>query len=343
MSFTDDKREVIKRYILDKIERKADGLAKNTAENFEISLNTVYRYIRELEKNQIIKKSGSEWQLVSTINSILLNRTKGDLFDEDMIYQKYIQQYIAPLNDNIKRIWHYSFTEMMNNAIEHSDSEEVVILVEQNYMNTTILLADNGIGIFKKIKDFYGYDNLDDAVRELFKGKLTTDSKNHSGEGIFFTSRVLDDFAAISAGKIFNHNNFSETLWNLSDIEELQEWQNNRGTLIFMSMSNFSNKILKEVFDMFSNDDGEFTKTRIPVKNIFDTFPVSRSQAKRLCHRFENFDEVELDFEGIDEIGQGFAHEIFVVFQNEHPDISLIPLNTMIDVKKMINHVLKSK
>ena len=54
------------------------------------------------------------------------------------------------------------------------------------------------------------------------------------------------------------------------------------------------------------------------------------------------FKEVELDFEGIDEIGQGFAHEIFVVFQNQHPEVSLLPLNMSPDVEKLIQHVKKT-
>lgn len=90
---------------------------------------------------------------------------------------------------------------------------------------------------------------------------------------------------------------------------------------------------------MFADTDGGFTKTRIPVKNIFETYPVSRSQAKRLCHRFECFQEVQLDFTGIDEIGQGFAHEIFVVFQKSHPDVKIIPQNMTKDVQRMIYHV----
>ena len=77
----------------------------------------------------------------------------------------------------------------------------------------------------------------------------------------------------------------------------------------------------------------------VPVRNIFDDFPVSRSQARRLCHRFENFLEVELDFTGIDEIGQAFAHEIFVVFQNAHKDVRLVPTHMSRDVERMIHHV----
>ena len=44
-------------------------------------------------------------------------------------------------------------------------------------------------------------------------------------------------------------------------------------------------------------------------------------------------------FDGISWMGQGFAHQIFVVFQNEHPDIRLIPKNMNADVEKMYRHV----
>ena len=213
--------------------------------------------------------------------------------------------------------------------------------ITRNALNTVIMIMDEGIGIFRKIKEYYHYHSLDDAVNELFKGKLTTDSLNHSGEGIFFTSRVLDQFAAISDGKIFTHDKFSEAIRSLEETI-LKEWKDKPGTIIYMKLSNASRKNLKEVFDMFSDEDGSFMRTHIPIKNIYDTFPVSRSQAKRLCHGFERFQEVELDFDGISEIGQGFAHEIFVVFQNKHENIKIIPINMNDDVRKMVNHVTRT-
>lgn len=56
MSFTKIKREQIKRYILEKIYENGSNIAKRTSETFEISLNTVYRYIRDMEKDGIIEK-----------------------------------------------------------------------------------------------------------------------------------------------------------------------------------------------------------------------------------------------------------------------------------------------
>ncbi len=340
MSFSKEKREQIKRYILEKVDNDPRNVVKKTTEAFDVSLNSVYRYIRELENDKIIKKRGNEYKLAVETDTRILLRSKGELEEEDSIYVKYIRRYIEDLSDNVKRIWEYSFMEMMNNAIDHSEAEAVGIGVYKSYLDTCIMIYDSGVGIFRKIKDYYGYASLDDAVSELFKGKLTTDSQRHSGEGIFFTSRVLDEFAAISDGKIFTHDKYEEVLESLDDIPEFQHWKEREGTAIVMKLSNFSNKKLSEVFDMFADVNGSFTKTNIPIKNIFETYPVSRSQAKRLCNRFDKFKEVELDFNEVDEIGQGFAHEIFVVYQNAHPEIKIIPVNMNDGVTRMLNHVL---
>jgi hypothetical protein len=39
-----------------------------------------------------------------------------------------------------------------------------------------------------------------EAVQELSKGKRTTDPLHHTGEGIFFTSKVVDLFRLVSSG-----------------------------------------------------------------------------------------------------------------------------------------------
>ena len=40
-----------------------------------------------------------------------------------------------------------------------------------------------------------------------------------------------------------------------------------------------------------------------------EDFLVARSQAKRLLERFDRFEEVVLDFDGVRQVGQGFADE----------------------------------
>jgi hypothetical protein len=209
------------------------------------------------------------------------------------------------------------------------------VIVSQNYMKTHVAIIDNGIGIFEKIKSHFGLCDLDEAICELFKGKLTTDERNHSGEGIFFTSKMMDTFLIASSGKIFTTSKY-----NSDHIIDMDEYES--GTLVLMSLSNFTHRSANEVFDLYSTFSSGFTKTRIPLKNIFDSAPVSRSQAKRVCNRLDSFQEVILDFDEISWMGQGFAHQVFVVYKNAHPQIKLSPINMNEKVSNMYNHVLGS-
>ena len=69
---------------------------------------------------------------------------------------------------------------------------------------------------------------------------------------------------------------------------------------------------------------------------------VSRSQAKRLLAGFDRFAEVMLDFEGVTEIGQAFADEVFRVFTSQHPNIRLKWMRANVQVEKMIQRAMNS-
>ena len=46
-------------------------------------------------------------------------------------------------------------------------------------------------GIFKNLLQYFSIQEVQFSLLELLKGKLTTDPTHHSGEGIFFSSRIL--------------------------------------------------------------------------------------------------------------------------------------------------------
>ena len=342
MSFSREKRETIKIYILEKIDSDTKNIAKRTTETFGITENTYYRYLRQLVDDNIIYKDQKKYRLVDKFYSFDYSINPNNPVQDDYFYKRDIFPLLLNLPQNVKDMWDYCFTEMMNNVLDHSCATEVSVNVWTNELNTTMLLLDNGIGIFRKIKEYYQFDTIDEAIMELFKGKLTTDSFNHSGEGIFFTSRISDVFAAISDGRVFTHNNYEEVSRNLDDLPGLKNVVYKNGTAILIKISNHSNKIPSDIFDRYTDEDGQFLKTNIPLKNIYERYPVSRSQAKRLVKRFERFKDVELDFKGISDIGQGFAHQIFVIYKNQHPEINIIPINMNNNVEKMINHVQRS-
>lgn len=338
MRFSDEKKRAIKDYILDKISIGTPNVSKVVSESLEINQNTVHTYINELVSDNIIKRvKRGQYELLQTEYVFELSRSNGDLRDDVYALDKYLMPLIKGFPANVKDIWQYAFSEMMNNVMDHSAAENVKLIVVQNHVETTVGIQDNGVGIFKKIKEYFDFSSLDEAICELFKGKLTTDSKNHSGEGIFFSSRLMDSFLILSDGRIFSNNKYDES-FTQSIPEEIFQ-----GTLVLMRLSNNSHKKSREIFDAFASDDGSFVKTKIPLKNIFESSPVSRSQARRVCNRLENFKIVELDCEGLEWMGQGFAHQIFVVFGTQHPEITITPINMNEAVRKMYIHVISDK
>lgn len=337
MKFKEDRKQNIKQYILEKISQKDLSVSKTVANTFSVNPSTVHAYLNELVEENVIRKiKRGQYELVSKKFSYILSRENGDLDNDIYAFDACLSQHINRFGGNVQNIWNYAFSEMINNVMDHSQADSLSIVISQDYLNTNVTIADNGIGIFQKIKDYFKLSSIDDAICELFKGKLTTDTKNHSGEGIFFSSKLMDDFFILSSGKVFTNNKYDD-----SKILDLA-LENQEGTCVIMTLSNFSHKTAKEVFDAYANVDGGFIRTKIPLKSIFDASPVSRSQAKRVANRLDKFKEVIVDFDEIEWVGQAFAHQLFVVFANAHPDIILLPVNMNDDVTKMYNHVKSS-
>ncbi len=333
MKLDAERKNAVILYILEKIQQKLKSLSVCVAETFEISPTTVHSYLKELIDQGIIKKTKrGEYDLISHSHEYKLKRSNGELDSDTHAFDVCFEEHISDLPENAKEIWEYAFTEMVNNVMDHSIAENMHVLVTQNYLNTSVMIMDDGVGIFQKIKDHFSLGSLDEAICELFKGKLTTDERNHSGEGIFFTSKMMDSFFIYSSEKIFTTSKYNNE--DIIDTNAILP-----GTCVFMSLSNFTHKSVQDVFNLFANVDGGFTKTRLPLKNIFESAPVSRSQAKRVCNRLDKFQEVTIDFADIAWMGQGFAHQLFVVYQNAHPEIKFNPINMNEAVTKMYNHV----
>ncbi len=336
MKYSSDKKQAINSYILEKISDEAQSLSKIIAETFNISTNTAHTYINHLLNDGIItKEKRGEYKLVKKEQAYSFSRGDREFKSDTLAYDVCLAPIISHLSENAKHIWMYAVSEMVNNVIDHSSAENMTVTVTQDYLKTSVTISDNGVGIFEKIKTHFNLPSLEEAICELFKGKLTTDESNHSGEGIFFTSKMMDVFRIYSSGKVFTTSKY-ESDGILNACLDLP------GTTVFMSLSNFTQKTAKDIFDEYSNDDGAFSTTRIPLKNIFDSAPISRSQAKRICNRLDKFEEVILDFKDISWMGQGFAHQIFVVYQNAHPDTTIKTVNMNESIASMYNHVVKS-
>ncbi len=333
MRFSAEKKNSIRMYILEKISQQEKGVAGYVAGELGVSPNTVHSYLKELLEEHIICKSKrGNYALVTQQQEYILERSRGELEQDTYAYDRYVYPLVCHLPDNIERIWNYGVSEMVNNVIDHSGAETLHLFVEQNYLFTRVVLIDDGIGIFKKIKEHFALSGLDEAICELCKGKLTTDAENHSGEGIFFTSKMMDTFLIMSDKRVFATTKYE-------DDRILKLAESIGGTCVGMTLSNFTNKTPAAIFDAYSDVVGGFFKTMIPLRNIFEKGPISRSQAKRICNRLEQFQEIVLDFEGIEWMGQGFAHQLFVLYAKAHPSVHLVPIHMCGDVKNMYEHV----
>ena len=327
--------ENIRRYILNYLEKSSDDVTKATARKFGITRQAVNKHLRRLRSEGVLHRSGSTRNIVYQLAQVSRWQKTYQIDTEkteEAVWIGGVRDALGDLPDNVLSIWHYGFTEMCNNAIDHSEGSLIIVGIKKTAATTEMLISDDGYGIFKKIQDALGLLDERHSILELSKGKLTTDPDRHTGEGIFFTSRMFDLFDILSGGVFYSHKIGEPNDWIL------ENEQGSNGTLVWMSLSNHTARTPKKIFDKFTSDDFSFTKTVVPVKlaRYDESELISRSQAKRLLVRVELFKTVILDFSEVEVIGQAFADEIFRVFARQHPDIEFVPINANSVIKRMI-------
>jgi len=239
----------------------------------------------------------------------------------------------ADLPENIKSIFTFAFSEMFNNAIEHSKSKTIKIEVAIRDSRLSFLVDDSGIGVFRNIMKKKQLQSEVQAIQDLLKGKTTTMPKSHSGEGIFFTSKSADIFTLNSFGNELTVTNKGPRIKDLALIK--------RGTRVIFKIALDSGLHLNDVFRRYTNlvdgSDYGFDKTEIRVRlYTVGGVHISRSQARRILSGLDKFKIILLDFEDVAVIGQAFADEIYRVFQNTYPDIEIKEENMSEGVKFMI-------
>ena len=336
MSVIRKSSEDCRTFILDNIEKYPSEIAKVVAEKFNISRQAANKHLQKLVAEKIISIAGNTKSRVYTLTpqaTLVKTYYLKDKLSEGEIWARDIKPALGLMPDNVLNIWSYCFTEMFNNVIDHSEAKKVTVELAKSAVATQIIILDDGVGIFKKIQTRLGLLDERHAVLELAKGKFTTDPANHSGEGIFFSSRACDNYHIFSGGVDFSHRFGHKEDW----IFEAARATN--GTAVIMKVKNHTARKLKKIFDQFADIDYGFTKTVVPVRltQYGDDALVSRSQAKRLLNRVDCFKTVMLDFKGVETVGQAFADEIFRVFVSQHPQVSLLEINANRDVSKMIS------
>jgi excisionase family DNA binding protein len=237
------------------------------------------------------------------------------------------------LADPALGIAQYVVTEMVNNAIDHSNGTCVSTAHERDERGRIVVaITDDGDGIFQHLADGLHLDDIRNALAELTKGKQTTDPQRHTGEGIFFSSKSVDEFTLEANGyRLIFDTVRHDVAFGESTVRE--------GTTVTVTLDPATTLTLAELFGRFTTDF-EFNRTRPRIKLYeFGVRFISRSEAKRLTVGLEKFSEVELDFARVEDIGQGFADELFRVWATDHPSTALLPIGMNSAVEFMVNRV----
>jgi len=333
-----------KKHILQLLRQRASASVKELAEAIGISRQAASRHLRDLiteglgVKEGVTKGAsfrsadhGEKSREQSIKKNLILRGLEEDVVFRDLSAWLNLQRV---LSKSAFETVNYAFTEILNNAIDHSHSEQCFVRIRTGVHDLHFGVRDYGIGIFHSIFTKFGLQDENAAVGELLKGKATTMSERHSGEGIFFTSKAADKF-------VLRSHRIELVFDRARDDIHVTTIRNRKGTEAQFTLSLRSKRKLESLFQEYAPEefDHSFERTRAHVR-LFERHCVSRSAAKRLVARLHNFKEVVLDFKEIKSLGQAFADEVFRVFMRAHPQVVLQLENLPPALVPMVRHVM---
>jgi biotin operon repressor len=334
--------------ILEYLQENQFATGKQLSEFLGISRQAVNKHLKALIQNGSIVKEGitrgavyrtpPSKRKIPSKKRLVKTYLLPDL-EEDKVFQEValLLNLRQELSKSALKIVHYAFTEILNNAIDHSASGKCRIQVSLDQYRFNFYIRDFGIGVFYSIFSKFNLPDENAAIGELIKGKTTTMREKHTGEGIFFTSKSADSV-------FFRSHKIKLIFDNQKKDVFVEEKKFIKGTEVVFSISKRSKRRLDKIFSQFAPEefDYRFERTRALVR-LFQQDYISRSEAKRLLYGLEKFKEIILDFDGVKTIGQGFADEIFRVFKKAHPDKIIKIENISPTLKPIINHVVDNK
>ena len=319
------------------LSRSSAVTAGELAQEAQITRQAAHRHLAAfVEAGFLVREGkgrGSHYRAATSIATSAEARFRYALKDlaEDDVWTEVRARVpqLAGLTDNVERILHYAMTELVNNAIDHSGGSRVDVVFANTQQVLAFEVIDDGEGIFEHLTKGLGLADPFAAIQELSKGKTTTAPDRHTGEGIFFTSKAAD-FFELESGTI---------AWRVDNVRvdtSIASVPKRQGTRVRFEVSPAKTGTLERLFAEYTKDF-EFSKTKIVVKlfQIGVRF-VSRSEAKRILQGLERFKEVVFDFRGVQDIGQGFADEVFRVWPRMHKEVTIVPENMAPAVEFMV-------
>ncbi|WP_284615736.1 ATP-binding protein [Aquabacterium humicola] len=309
------------------------------AQRLSISRTSARNQLNKLVEAQWLQRDGVSRKAVYKPGSLrqVVRRYNLDGLQEDLPWsQDFAGRF--ELKANVARIAQHVFTELLNNAIDHSGGASVTVSMRQTPTQLQLLVSDDGRGVFQTVAERFQITDPTVAMLELAKGKLTSQPQAHTGRGLFFSAKLADIFDLHANDTAFQQREWQRDQW----------WQRSRpacrvGTSVYVAICVDTERTLDQVLHRYSLDGAGygFERTVVPLKLITQEQSglESRAQARRVASRLAQFRRVELDFEGLADVGHGFTDELFRVFGAQHPELQLVPVNMAPRVAAMIGSV----
>ena len=321
------------------VERRGEVQNRDVVRALGVSPATAHRLLQALVTSGILERLGKGRAARYRLRA-LRRRFRRAALDEHRAWDEVAGEIarIRPMEPDAARSLAYAASEILNNAVDHSGGRTVEVAVSFERGGATVTtVRDDGIGVFRRVCEDFGYATPEDAIVQLEKGKLTSDPSRHSGEGLFFSSKAVTRFRLESQETAwFVDNQVHDSGIGPSDVR--------RGTRVRLEVVPGHLARLEEVFAAYTDPESlRFTRTRSTIKlaGLGKTL-VSRSEAKRLVARLTDFRHVTLDFSGVEVAGQGFCDEVFRVFARARPKVTLEPVGMNDTVAFMVGRARAS-
>jgi len=316
-------------------------LAAHVEERTGASHRAVMSALRKLVDAQWLTREGTARRPIyapGALRQVVRSYTLYGL-QEDLPWQRdFAPNFDLP--KHVMRMIQHGFTELVNNAIDHSGGSSVTVSLRQTPTHAQLLVSDDGCGVFNKICEAFDIADAQHAMLELSKGRLTSQPNQHTGRGLFFSSQLADVFDIHANGTAFQRRAWESTGWQPGRPLPRQ------GSSIYMSIARSTTRTLDQVLEAWSTDGTgiEFDQTTISLSLLAGPGQVldSRAQARRVAARLPMFKRAEVSFAGIEDIGHGFADELFRVFARAHQQVELVPTNMNARIAALIKSAQNS-
>lgn len=331
--------ETITQWITAAAQRRPHALDVELAARVDVSQRSARRTLARLvELNWLVREGSArrpEWR-PGLLRQVVQRYELAGL-EEDLPWSLDFAPYFV-LSPTLLRLVQQAFCELLNNAIGHSGGSHVTVSLRQTASQVQLLVSDNGVGLFERIAQTFSIASPALAMLELSKGKLTSQPDRHTGEGLFFTSRLADVFDLHANDAAFQQRAWDERGWHP------QRALRHAGTSVYAAFALDTPRTLdgvRRAYSVGADPFGvDFSRTTVPLRLITSTIEglESRAQARRVCARLGEFRRAEIDFGGVASVGHAFADELFRVFGPAQRSLELVPVNMTPAVAALVGH-----